>query len=466
VTLPTPLPQEPVLLPRRRFTQDEEPFVPRPTEEELREFLESIDDLQRTVDLWDKLSGIPGLLDTRMRVEIRRHHYGPGPHPGTGTPQSVHGGGSESKWDDPRDVRSFSDLREVSDVSLPPDDNRFEYFYHSFRWSDQVDAALADGLQVEGRRIYLSKDEIRDRGAGFAIVRIPKGQAKTGVDFVEPGLTYREWTVDSVPASDIIRVSREVRLIDSGGHGIPDYQLAAWAIDHQGEDVGDLPVEYRHWFSLPSIIQNARRLAEIFFDAADGVWRYVVAGRRVPDFRIRMGVERVANAVQRDLRDLTVRMVNGELSRAQWYAIMRETMKQEYRAAYLAAIGGKANYTRSEISKFGWRMRPHYRWLDNFLSELESGKQAMNGFAVMRAGMYARAANAIYQNTRARVAEQNGFREGRRKLGRNEEHCEDSHSRPGCIELAARDWVPMGELVPIGEATCLSHCLCELEFRK
>jgi len=247
-----------------------------------------------------------------------------------------------------------------------------------------------------------------------------------------------------------------------------------WEI-HDGGDLVDAGEDFQSFWKRvgysiyinTSLFQiNARRLAEIFFDQATGTWRYVVAGRRVPDFRIKMGVQRVANAVQRDLRDLTGRLVNGEISRQQWYDAMRSTMKQEYRAAYLASIGGLENYDRSEISKFGWRMRPHYRWLDNFLAEIESGKQPLNGFAVVRAGMYGRAANGIYQNERMRVAAEAGFFEARRKLGPNEEHCESTLNRPGCVELADMGWMPIAEMIPIGEATCLSHCLCEMEFRK
>jgi len=221
-------------------------------------------------------------------------------------------------------------------------------------------------------------------------------------------------------------------------------------------DTGE-PIEIR---------QQARKLAEIFFDEEAGVWKYVVAGRRVPESRMRLGVLRMSKSLQTDMRALTADLVSGTISRQQWYTTMREAMKNEYRAAYLAAIGGTKNYTRSEISKFGWRMRPHYRWLNNFLDQLESGKQALNGFAVMRAGMYARAANAIYQNERMRVAQENGFRQAHRVLGPNENHCEDSASRPGCIELADLGWIPIGEMPEIGEASCLSHCLCELEFRK
>jgi len=475
VTFPSPIPEVPGLPLRRRFT-DERVHIRPLTEDELQEWLEDTDDLQETIDLWDKLSGIPGLLNTRPVIEVKQQHGGPGPHK-SGSPQSVHGGGRggstststtvpAGKWANPGDVRSVSDLREVADISLPPDDSRFEYFYHSFRWKDEVDSAFQSGLKSDKGKVFLSKDEIRDRGAGFVIVRVPVGSAKEGIDFVEPGLVYREWTVSSVPASDIVRVVREVPIIDGGGHSIREDRLAAWFVNHQGGGVSDLPRAYHHWASLPQMRQQARRLAEIFFDAITGVWRYVVAGRRVPDFRIKMGVQRVANAVQRDLRELTTQLVNGEISRQQWYDSMRSTMKHEYRAAYLASIGGLENYDRSEISKFGWRMRPHYRWLNNFLAEIESGDQPLNGFAVMRAGMYARAANGIYENERMRVAAEAGYREARRKLGPNENHCETTLNRPGCIDLAAMGWIPIDQMIPIGAATCLSHCLCGMEFRK
>lgn len=280
------------------------------------------------------------------------------------------------------------------------------------------------------------------------------------------------------PLSQIPGIPVRRRYADENVHIRPltEDELQDWL-----EDTDDLQATIDLWDKLsgiPGLLdtrpvievkQQARRLAEIFFDQATGVWRYVIAGRRVPDFRIKMGVQRVAGAVQRDLRDLTSRLVSGEISRQQWYDAMRYTMKQEYRAAYLASIGGLENYTRAEVSKFGWRMRPHYRWLNNFLAEIESGKQPLNGFAVVRAGMYARAANGIYENERMRVAAEAGYREARRKLGPNEEHCTDPDRisiRPGCVELADMGWMPIDEMVPLGEALCLSNCLCGVEFRK
>ena len=181
---------------------------------------------------------------------------------------------------------------------------------------------------------------------------------------------------------------------------------------------------------------------------------------------VRLSVLRMAKATEVQMRQLTAQLVNGQISRDEWYRVMAKTMKDEYRAAWLASIGGKANYTRSEISRFGWAMRPHYRWLNNFLDQVISGQQPLNGRMVVRAGMYGRAANSIYQNNLLKVAQRAGFNFALRVLGENENHCHDSIHRHGCIELAALGWVPIGEMVEIGEATCLTFCLCRYAFRK
>lgn len=206
--------------------------------------------------------------------------------------------------------------------------------------------------------------------------------------------------------------------------------------------------------------------AEVFFDYITGVFRYRRSGRLVPDKYLALGNVRVSRAVEKELYHLTEQLRIGEISTQYWYDAMRATMRDQYRAAYIASIGGRANYTASEIAKFGWRVRPHYAWLDNFLYEIQSGKQPLNSFASRRAKMYARAGASIYQNNRLRVAEQHGFRYAKRVLGPTEAHCHDTLRNPGCQELADLGYVPMLDVVPIGDASCYSNCLCRYIFRQ
>lgn len=142
------------------------------------------------------------------------------------------------------------ELENIADFRLPPDDGKYEYFYHSFRHASELDQALEKGLIAgQSKRVYLSKDEIRDRDAGVVIVRVPKGIAKEGRDVVEAGLVYREWTVPNVPASDIVKASKFIPYIGGGGHGIREDLLAAWALKNPYEkDLADLPDKYKKWF--------------------------------------------------------------------------------------------------------------------------------------------------------------------------------------------------------------------------
>lgn len=144
---------------------------------------------------------------------------------------------------------STTELQEIADVSLPPDDEKYEYFYHATKWMEQIDSILEQGLQSQSNKIYLSKDEIRDRGAGFVIVRVPTGLAIEGKDVVAEGLFYREWTVPSVPPKDIVRAVRFIPYIGGGGHGIYEHELAAWAIKNPIDDTSDLPKKYKKWFN-------------------------------------------------------------------------------------------------------------------------------------------------------------------------------------------------------------------------
>lgn len=212
--------------------------------------------------------------------------------------------------------------------------------------------------------------------------------------------------------------------------------------------------------------KNARNPVSSFFNFISGVYRYLISGRKVPVKRLALGASRMANAQAQAMRALTVRLVNGEISQQVWYDQMRKMMKDQYRASWIASIGGVGNYDRSQVSFFGWAVRPQYRWLDNFLMEINSGKQPLNAFAIRRAGMYARAGNAIYQNNIFRIAERNGKTMARRILGVTDAHCHpDKKGRPGCVELAKLGFVPMAQAVPIGDASCFSNCLCSWRFK-
>ena len=151
---------------------------------------------------------------------------------------------------------SGDSLSQIADTSLPKDTATHEYFYHAFDRTSTADKVEAEGVKPGSGNnkniVWLSKDEIRDRGAGFAIVRVPTGSAVAGHDVVEGNLRYREWTTTHVPKEDVVRVVREIPNVnDPSGHGVREDQLAKYALTGAkltDKEKAALPPKYQAWF--------------------------------------------------------------------------------------------------------------------------------------------------------------------------------------------------------------------------
>ena len=139
--------------------------------------------------------------------------------------------------------------KDVADVSLPVDTDTNEFFYHAPRSDKELQSILDNGVKPGSLdKSWLSKDEIRDRGAGFVIVKVPRGKAVEGVDFVETGLTYREWTVvETIDVADIVGSRKMV--IDNTGFRIREDHLAKAFLSGsvKPDELEGLPKAYKKW---------------------------------------------------------------------------------------------------------------------------------------------------------------------------------------------------------------------------
>jgi hypothetical protein len=156
----------------------------------------------------------------------------------------------------PSQVKSIDDLKKVADISLPPDDDKYEYFYHATRYPSYLESIAENGIDPTkgeySKTVFASKNEVRDLGSGFVIFRAPVGQMIESEDFVERGLTYRQWTTEKpIPKSDIVRVVREIPLKGTQ-HTIREDELAQYAISNNSnhDDITDLPEVYQKWFDI------------------------------------------------------------------------------------------------------------------------------------------------------------------------------------------------------------------------
>jgi len=190
-----------------------------------------------------------------LDLEIIKGGEGSGHHGHAGRPGLVGGSGPGGNQTAPKvsEVRSISDLKKIADISLPKDSDKYEYFYHAVRFRSMIDSIEKDGIKLNNAgRIYASKDEVRDLGSGFVIFRATPNRGEEGVDVVEQGLTYRQWTfVEPIPMEDVLRTVREVPIVGTQ-HTIREDHLAKYALENQGggKDVDKLPVDYQRWFRV------------------------------------------------------------------------------------------------------------------------------------------------------------------------------------------------------------------------
>lgn len=214
-----------------------------------------------------------------------------------------------------------------------------------------------------------------------------------------------------------------------------------------------------------------------YFQQVGGRRREIQAGA------IKQDVNRFARGVEKEMREITQRFINGQITSQQWYDESARMMKLSYRAAVDVARGSHDEMDDSDTEEWLALAILLLLLLNRTAEALEAGARPSEklltipgalgprggvlrpgGRLLSIAGLKGAAIMSIYENRRLAEALRAGYTETRRVLG-VAEHCDRSKDRPGCVELAARGWIPIWQMIPIGGATCRSNCKCHLEFR-
>ena len=102
-----------------------------------------------------------------------------------------------------------------------------------------------------------------------------------------------------------------------------------------------------------------------------------------------------------------------------WEQSMRDMLRDEYRIALELAKGGAQNITQSDWGYMGAILKEQYAALDNFAMDIAiHPEQWLNGRLGARMKLYEQSAYGALEQFQRRVAEQSGFVEERRVLGR------------------------------------------------
>lgn len=179
-------------------------------------------------------------------------------------------------------------------------------------------------------------------------------------------------------------------------------------------------------------------------------------GRFVDQRRVRRWLEERVTASQSRVVALGDRLKTGQLSVDAWSTAMRRELKNLHGMSAMAAKGGRRSMTPADWGRTGARLKFQYQKLDAFAQQIAAGLP-LDGRFGRRVVMYANASRRTYHESQRETMETVGFLLERNVLT-PADHCD------GCLRETARGWVPIGDLVPIGERQCLTSCRCEVEY--
>lgn len=128
------------------------------------------------------------------------------------------------------------------------------------------------------------------------------------------------------------------------------------------------------------------------YDPRSNRYRNLRTGRFIGPAELRELRDAFADALARESDRLAERLVNREISLAQWVTQMRTLVKDSFIAQYAAQVGGLANMTQADYGRIGAMLagrgeRGQYWYLQRFAGEIADGSLTPAQIAA-RAQMY------------------------------------------------------------------------------
>lgn len=187
--------------------------------------------------------------------------------------------------------------------------------------------------------------------------------------------------------------------------------------------------------------------------------RYVAPnGRFVSRLDVRKSIDVALDNASARIRSITQQMRDREITVAVWKRTMQQEIKNVHLYSAAAAKGGWAQLEKKELRQIERIVGKQFAYLDGFAKDLNRKSFPRDGRVLSRSMMYAQAGRNTYHKFDMLLQADSGMTEERNILSPGEA-CES------CIGETDRDWVPIGDLIPIGERTCLANCKCTIEYR-
>lgn len=183
-------------------------------------------------------------------------------------------------------------------------------------------------------------------------------------------------------------------------------------------------------------------------------------GNFVSKQEVQRAINEAIDQSAKEMRAAALLFREGDLSLSEWQLLMEREIKNTHLANAAAAVGGWAQMTQADYGRVGNQVKAQYQYLRSFVQDIQKGL-TLDGRFLNRVGLYIEAGRATFSLFEKLRNKARGMTEERNLLGAAE-HCTGDGS---CTQQTARGWVPIGELLPVGQRLCKVKCKCMIEYR-
>ena len=195
--------------------------------------------------------------------------------------------------------------------------------------------------------------------------------------------------------------------------------------------------------------------ATFAYNAKSRRYKDVASGRYISAQQVRSAVDTIIDAESEKIRGIAQSLVDGQINLAEFQIQTSALLKNLHVSMGIAACGGVNAVSEKDLGYIGSLIKEQYKYLRSMSKQIKNGQQPLDGTLVARSALYTQAARAIFEDVQSRVAESAGCTEEKSILA-PADHCSQ------CVSEAAKGWVAIGTLIPIGSRLCRTNCRCRM----
>jgi len=186
--------------------------------------------------------------------------------------------------------------------------------------------------------------------------------------------------------------------------------------------------------------------------------------RAVPWAEVSRRLYDTLDDLEEQAAELAWHLRDGRINLQRYEAEMMRLIKRSHLVNSTLAKGGWDQMTPADYGRVGGYVRRQYEYFRNRVRAIKGGTQPVDGRLENVSRQYVRMARRSFSKTLGEEMALRGYDQERRVVSKFADHCR-TKQRPGCRDLAALGWRPIGTLPLIGEAQCLGGCRCVFHYR-